>query len=372
MKKAKIAIAHFLIGAYKAFTGRPKDRRSFDRKRDFSSIVIFSTTALGDLLLNTPAIRAIKKRYPSATITLVSGNRTAGLVDGSSHFHHVIHWDHKAKTILGAVAALRKVRPELAVILHSKEPYDVLAAVFSGCEYLFKNAESQDLNRMEKWLTASTVLDGRHQIRAKLDLVKLLGCDEDDPTMFMPIDFPRLPKPAGTIIGFQLGTSQPIRCWPVERFVELAKELLAYSPIYSIVLVGDRREHAYEASFLAGLTDEERRRVTSYVGKTSLPQLAAVVDNLDVLVTGDTGTMHVAIALKVKTVSLFVTADPKRTGPYQDSHLHQVIYVPFDPERFDAAQRERPMSVISCGEVMERVLIATERSTPMAKTSRRI
>lgn len=370
MKKLKITIANVLVGVHRACLGRPRDRRSFDPERRFDSIAIFSTTALGDLLLNTPAIRAIKNRYPEAIITLVSGNRTAGLVDGSPHFDNVVHWDHKAKTMFHAISALRKVRPQLAVILHSKEPYDVLTAVFSGCEYVFKNIGRDEVNGMDKWLAGATTHDGGHLIRSKLDLVKLLGCDVEDRTMFVPIQFPRLAKsPGSVVVGFQLGTSQPVRCWPVERFVALAKKILSCSPEHSIVLVGDGREHEYESSFLAGLDPEERARVQSHVGKTSLPQLAAVVEGMDVLVTGDTGTMHLAIALKVRTVSLFVTADPNQTGPYQDSHLHQVIYVPFKPENFDPAQYDRPMCAIGSDEVMEKILIATAGPVPAVATA---
>lgn len=360
MKRTKIKLANLLVGIYKFLTGRPRDRQSFDSKRNFRSVVIFSTTALGDLLLNTPAIRAVKKRYPDAVITLVSGHRTAGLVQGSPHFDHVIHWDHKARTMFGVISALRGVRPEMAVILHSKEPYDVLAAVFSGCEYVFKNVEREELNGMGRWLTAFTFHEGRHQIRSKLDLVEVLGCDVQDTTMFVPVPFAPLPKPEGkVVVGFQLGASKPIRCWPVERFVALARKILSHSPDYALVLVGDAREREIEQAFLDGLAQDERARVISYVGETTLPQLAAVVGSMDVLVTGDTGTMHLAIALRVKTVSLFVTANPEATGPYQDSHLHQVIHVSFDPQRFDAAQRERPMSVIGCDIVMEKVLVAT-------------
>lgn len=367
MKKLKITIANILLGTYRACSGRPRARQSFDPRRRFESIAIFSTTALGDLLLNTPAIRAIKNRYPGASITLVSGNRTAGLVDGSPHFDRVVLWDHKAKTMFRAISALRKARPQLAVILHSKEPYDVLTAVFSGCEYVFKNIGRDEVNGTGKWLAGTTLHDGGHLIRSKLDLVRLLGCETDDRTMFVPIPVSRLAKPRGAVVvGFQLGTSQPVRCWPVERFVALARKILSCSPDHSIVLVGDGREHEYERSFLAGLEPEERARIKSYIGKTSLPQLAAVVGGMDVLVTGDTGTMHLAIALKVRTVSLFVTADPNQTGPYQDSHLHQVIYVPFEPERFDPALRDQPMSVIGSDEVMEKVLIATARPVSAA------
>ena len=71
-KKLKIALSNKFLQLYTLFCGRLKPRESFDSKRIFTSIVIYSTTALGDLMFNTPAIRAIKNRYPNAFITLVS------------------------------------------------------------------------------------------------------------------------------------------------------------------------------------------------------------------------------------------------------------------------------------------------------------
>ncbi|MNH31554.1 Glycosyltransferase family 9 (heptosyltransferase) [compost metagenome] len=79
--------------------------------------------------------------------------------------------------------------------------------------------------------------------------------------------------------------------------------------------------------------------------------------NMEVLVTGDTGPLHLAIALKTKTVSLFVTANPTQTGPYQNTELHQVMYVPIDTQNLSEEQRHQPLSIISSEEVMERVLL---------------
>jgi ADP-heptose:LPS heptosyltransferase len=78
--------------------------------------------------------------------------------------------------------------------------------------------------------------------------------------------------------------------------------------------------------------------------------------NMDVLVTGDTGPLHLAIALKTKTVSLFVTANPQQTGPYQNPELHQVMYVPAETQQLSEEQRHQPLSIITSDEVMARVI----------------
>jgi len=60
-------------------------------------------------------------------------------------------------------------------------------------------------------------------------------------------------------------------------------------------------------------------------GKTDIVKLANVVNNLKMLITNDTGTMHLAITLQTPTISLFSATNSKGIGPYQDSNIHKII-----------------------------------------------
>jgi len=355
-KKWKTALANKVLQLYTLFSGRLKPRDSFEPTRIFTSIVIYSTTALGDLMFNTPAIRAIKNRYPHAFITLVSSHKNKGLVANSRYFDDVIYWDEKVRDIGGVIKALRKNQPELAVILHSKPPYDVISAVLSGCEYVVKDVYGDRPSGIEPWLAHYiTGFDG-HLIQRKLNLLALLGCDSSNKEMFIPVDFPLIEKESGKItIGFQMGASEKLRCWPVPKFVALAKSLLALGPQYEVVLIGTQKEKDHEQAFLAALSDTEKQRVVSYIAKTSLPQLLGIIKNMDVLVTGDTGPLHLAVALKTRTVSLFVTAVPKYTGPYQDPQLHEIMWVSAEVESLDSTVKEQPLDIISAEEVQQRI-----------------
>lgn len=230
-KQWKIAAANACLCLYTRIAGNFRPAASFDPQQSFERIVIFSTSALGDLMFNTPAIRALCERYPGAQITLVSSHKNRQLVEGSPCFHDVIYWDHKAKDMLGVIRRLRRNRPQLAVILHSKAPYDVLVAIAAGCQYLFKDVYGNKPSGMERWLTGVSHSSDGHLIQRKLDMVGQLGCRTDNPDMFIPVAFPALAKPAGKIlIGFQMGASETLRRWPVDRFIELAQRLLAHSP----------------------------------------------------------------------------------------------------------------------------------------------
>lgn len=355
-KKLKTALSNKFLQFYTLFGGRLKPRDSFDPTRIFTSIVIYSTTALGDLMFNTPAIRAIKNRYPNAFITLVSSHKNKGLVANSPYFDDVVYWDEKVRDIKSVIKALRKNQPELAVILHSKPPYDVMSAVMSGCEYIVKDLYGERPTGVEQWLTHYMDNFEGHLIQRKLNLVKFLGCDNTNIDMMIPVDFPKIEKePGKIIIGFQMGASRPVRCWPVPKFVELARSLMALGPEYEVALIGTQLEKPLEEEFFSLLTEKEKQRVVSYIAKTSLPQLMSVMKNMDVMVTGDTGPQHLAVALKVKTVSLFVTEVPQYCGPYQDPEIHPVIWMPVDLEKMDKAVSEQPLSIISCDEVLQHV-----------------
>lgn len=75
-KQWKIAAANAGLRLYTRIAGNFRPAASFDPQQSFERIVIFSTSALGDLMFNTPAIRALCERYPGAQITLVSSHKT--------------------------------------------------------------------------------------------------------------------------------------------------------------------------------------------------------------------------------------------------------------------------------------------------------
>ena len=89
--------------------------------------------------------------------------------------------------------------------------------------------------------------------------------------------------------------------------------------------------------------------VTPMAGKTNLSGLITLIRSLDLLVTGDTGPLHIAVAAQTPTVSLFSTANPRYTGPCQDSDRHIIIHRP------DKTATQHPMASIKAEEVEQAV-----------------
>lgn len=325
MKASKVKWINRALTLYTILFPHLKKNKTLNSEMEFQRIAIFSTTALGDLMFNTPAIFALKKRYPQASFVLVSSEKNRPLVDPSPWFDEVLYWDNKIRNAHRLIKSLRKFKPQLTVILHSYMPYDVLSAVLSNSEYIIRDQYSVDSPLMNRWFNLySKPYDG-HLIQRKLDLLTPLGCRNDDPRMHIPVEWHAAENISGKIrVGFQIGASEAKRCWPVARFAELAR-LLFQDGQYQVVLIGGPKDRGLVAEFeqLAGA--EIFSHVENQVGKTSLVDLLTLINGFDVLVTGDTGPLHLAIALHTATVSLYADAEPKHTGPYQDLSRHIIM-----------------------------------------------
>jgi len=365
MNPTKISLIHKALTYYAYFSGYTPGRLEDINNEKIKCIVIYSTTALGDLILNSPAIYALKARFPQARIVLVSSHKNKDLVENSELFDDILYWDNKFNNIFNIISKLRRLRPQLAVILHAHFPYDILSAVLSGCQYIFRDHYGKESVALNHWLTEFSPKYEGHTIQRKLQLLQPLGCDTTQSRMHIPVAIPAGARDAGKIrIGFQLGASRDFRRWPVACFAELGDKLLAAEPTVEIMLIGGKKEQALAEEFMALAGPELRQHTTSLVGQTNLLQLASAITTFDILVTGDTGPLHLAIAQQVKTVSLFVTANPLYTGPYQDLNLHRVFYKPIASLPAELAQSPFPMIAITPDEVLHGVLAGLNLDRP--------
>lgn len=137
------------------------------------------------------------------------------------------------------------------------------------------------------------------------------------------------PEDCSGFIALQLGASEERRRWPVERFVTLGALLrneLGLMP----VLVGSKGEVHLAARYL-----EAGGPAVDCIGKTGLPELAAVLSLCKGLVSNDTGTMHLAAGLGRPVVAIFLaTAQPWDTGPYQEGDVSLEPDLPCHPCEF--------------------------------------
>jgi heptosyltransferase I len=131
--------------------------------------------------------------------------------------------------------------------------------------------------------------------------------------------------------------------WPVQNFVEVARRLISTVPDLKIAILGSRDDQAlgHEISRAGG------ERCLDLTGKTSLPEMIEWIRISELVITNDTGPMHVAAALKRPIIALFGPTDPDDTGPYGQRHnVIQVTDLPCVPCLKDYCSFKEPLACL--------------------------
>ena len=297
------------------------------------NILVISSTAIGDTLLSTPAIRALRLAYPSAKIVALLNRDNLELFETNPDIDVAIPYHGGYHRFFSTALKLRAYHPELAVILHGNEPQATPFAYLSGARFIVKLPNK---NHFRFLLSNREPIVGwdafGHGIEQRLQSAALAGASSNDTRMVLPLgenslrEAARFLKNCGLdddtiLIGFQVGASSLSRMWFAERFVALGKKLLAQYPAAAIIITGSPGERAMCDSIAAQIG----ARAFVSAGHIALKHLPALVERLRVLVSGDTGIMHLAVAVGTPVVALFAMADAKHSGPAYDLDKHLVI-----------------------------------------------
>lgn len=354
-------LLYIVVRAIKAFDRRDTDLKYFahDRVKD---ILLVSSTAIGDTLLSTPAIKAVRERYPDAKIIAHFNKANMEMFENNPHIDGIIPYYGGYKKFLKTVMDFRKHRFDVILILHGNEPQATPMAYLSGARFIIKRPNTSEYNFLlsnkEPWE------DTGHGIEQRLKAAALIGCNVQDKKMVLPVEKQDEDAVAkfmvkeginnnDVLVGFQAGASTVSRIWFADRFVELGKRLMALYPKVRVIITGSPDERDYCKRIAGGIG---KRTVVS-AGRLPLRQVPALVKRFNVLVTGDTGIMHTAIAVGTSVVALYAVADWKRTGPYYDLERHRVIqkWKTCDPCVSKKCEYQKCMENISVDEVFDAV-----------------
>jgi len=281
-------------------------------------ILIFKPGAIGDLLHITPVIRELRALAPAASVTvMVSSRVTASLFTSNPLVDEVIIFDKKGeqRTWAGVYSLWKRLR---------KNHYDLVL--------------NYQRSNLKGWALVSAALPCRvlvyhksrgrviHAVADHLRPLAALGIDPD--TVDHSLDFfPSLVDEECVehfltdnnlvnkrLVAFNPGTSHPSKCWPIERFAEMADRLIAEQGC-EIVVVGSREE----ASLAAAIREKAQHPIHDLCG-CSLGELGALLKRTEFLLTGDTGPMHIASAVGTRVLALYGPISPVRSGPVGEGH----------------------------------------------------
>ena len=316
---------------------RPRPLAEFDPTR-VRSILAVSSTAIGDTLFATPAWRALRQRYPTARIVGHVRDKVLPLFSDNPHLDAVIPYAGGYRRFLGTVAALRGERFDAVVILHGMGPQAIPMAVLSGAPCVIRIPNSGEYGYLLSNALPSPdnlPYPGEHAIQCRLRMAGMLDAKSDDVRMVLPVtqEDRRAAQallaragvdPEAPTLGLVPGAATTFKQWPPERFAAAARGLLEGQTGWRVVVLGS----ATERGLASGVARAVGSAAVSLAGLSDLRALRGLLAGLRLLVTNDTGPLHIAVALGTPTVSLFGATDSRGTGPLQDPERHVVLQPP--------------------------------------------
>jgi ADP-heptose:LPS heptosyltransferase len=312
-----------------------------------SNILLVAITRMGDMLQATPMIVGMKRQYPEAKITVAIEKNFAAICDGIPGIDEVIPLDlayicqclHREREgIVEAYSYLSKMIEDLRdkkfdfVYNMSSSAYTALLLKMIDAKenrgWISDDEGFRLISNPWAMLFAAFVYHSNRDYNS-INLVDIFRCSADvyehpetlvyevpDSAKNFGINFIKESGITGTgpIIGIQAGASQEKRQWAPRRFAELCRRLVEECDA-RIVFTGSKSEQRIIDQIFSHYSHSN---MLSAAGKTSINELASLLTECKLLITGDTGTMHLAVAVGTPVVALFLaSALCFETGPYR-------------------------------------------------------
>ena len=308
---------------------------------EIEEIYCFSNTAIGDTLFNTPVFRSLKKHFPNKKLIVVLNPSNYTLFETNPYIDEIMIYSGKTKHFFSFLLELKKRKPKLILLLHSNDPQATSVSVLAGAKYIIKIPN--DKNKFNIWHTNKIEKPTlEYTIYQKIRYLNYLGIDikKDKFNVCMELylkeewnnnveKYLHQVIIGKKLIGFQIGASNLSRMWFEDKWIELGQKLLVKYPNINIILTGSPNEKELTSIVEKGIND---KRILNLAGKFNLGEAAALIGKLDLLITPDTGPLHIAAALNVPTITLYAVMNHIITNPVCNESIHLYIQKPITCE----------------------------------------
>ncbi|MBU0480470.1 MAG: lipopolysaccharide heptosyltransferase I [Proteobacteria bacterium] len=304
-------------------------------------ILIVKTSAIGDVTHTLPALNALRKKYPEARITWLVEEAAADVVRGHKSLDRLLVSGRKRWTkelcgrkffstlreVSGFIRELRDTRYDLLIDFQGLLKSGIFVALtraerkvgfgrgmeHAECSWLFLNERIPAVNM------------NIHALDRELLLLKAIGVECNEVRFDFPIgekDTQRVAEilraagigPEDSLIAINPHATWPTKLWDNDKFASLARSLVDKK--IKVVFTGGPSEEPE----IDDLISRFGIKAMNLAGKTSLKELAALYQRAKILITTDTGPMHIAAAVGTPVAAVFGPTAPWRTGPYGRGH----------------------------------------------------
>ncbi len=299
-------------------------------------ILIMKYFGIGSILLASPMLRALKQRYPDATIAFLTFSSNQDIVDrlGQVDQLYLLRTDsilHFSLDVAASLCAIRREHYDITIDMEFFAKFSTIMTFLSGSPmrigYFLRQLWRGDLLTHQIYYNQF-----KHVSEIFAALVAPLDVSVHNYSLQPPVVTPEEDRSAETILAnggiapddlfivLNVNASELSyeRRWPKEKFQVLSNTLLAELRA-KLVFIGGSSDTAYVKEVIADLLDKDR--VLNLSGRTKLAELIGIISRCKIFISNDSGPLHVASSLGVPTVSFFGPEIPTLYGPLSDRAL---------------------------------------------------
>ncbi len=292
-------------------------------------ILILKPSSLGDVVQALPVLRLLKQHHPGAEIYWWIETRNAPLLEGDPDLSGLFHFERDRwarpwnwAEMAGAVLELRRHRFDLVVDLQALARTGAIGWLANGGCFVGLH-DTRELAPGYYDISVPRPSPETHAVDWYLEALRAL-C--------VPVhhNFEWLPRRAALaeevqsiwslddrpMLALLPGARWENKRWPVEHFAQMVRELHAVRHDLRFAILGGKSDSALAHN----ISTAAPGACLDLTGRTSLLQMVEVIRHCQMVVTNDTGPMHVAAALRKPVVGIFGPTNPARTGPYRQNH----------------------------------------------------
>ena len=309
----------------------------------FKRILFIQISAIGDVILLTPALRAIRKQFPHARLTMVTSPINQQLLQNCPYIDEILtfrmdEYGRSPRRFTALVRFLQERRFDLAIDFEHWPRLTALLAYLSGAP---RRIGFRAAGQYRHYVFTDTVehARGKHELLSFLEIARLLGCDMENTELevwtcaenFNWVE--QFLKEHGIkddvpLIGIHpdAGRTEPRRRWTKEGYQQVA-DALAKKYGAQIVLTGAPPEVELSKQIASMM----QAKAIVAAGKTDINQLAALFSRCQFVLCGNCGPMHLAAAVKTPVVALHGPTNPAQWGPWGGKHTIICSDMPCSP-----------------------------------------
>jgi heptosyltransferase I len=303
---------------------------------DPRNILVIDFGQLGDVVLSLPALRAIRARFPNAKITVAIGKPGGEIVKLSGYADDVLEVDRvglrdgpkliSIGRIFKFVANVRKQKYDFVIDLHSLSETNLLGFLSGAPRRLYARRPGRSIDVLANFEPRpQREAQTAHAVDRYLDVIKPLGIDNPSRVPVLRTAaaantavetlLQKEKADAGTLlVGIFPGAGHASRRWPLEHFAEIADHLIRNQQVRVIVFAGPE-----ERPLLPQMRSLFPRN-TIFLDKLTIPQFVSAQARLTLLISNDTGPVHIAAAVGTPVVVIMDCPKPHSFTPVGEQH----------------------------------------------------